>query len=300
MGGAWVAGDDFTWFASALFGAYWLLPLIVETFTSFKKSIMWYVIVVAICCNISKVVTVLMYTVMDSVGDPDEGRIYKIYKIFDWLAFFLGDVALPIEAIEFNLLGKKIYFNLDIVVLTITMILTCVGKTACMVMDAGICWTIEGNYSDAASVISCLYFDLYYFILLAQLAWNAKIASGKKRLIRLFIPVVWTFTGVLFLLQGACLYERDMGNIYSNGLWNMSSVLFPIICIDSAINSHGAMFILASKHNGDMKITSANQSSKHNSFIKKDDKAIEAKRTVEVRRMQTDKLSRANSEQQNS
>ncbi|KAJ3250688.1 hypothetical protein HK103_003273 [Boothiomyces macroporosus] len=265
MGGAWVAGDDYTWLASALFGAYWIVPLIVETLTSFKRTIMWYIIALAICCNICKVVTVLKYTTMDIVGDPDEGRIYKIYKIFDWLTFFLGDIALyyrkrmirPIESIAFTVFGKAISFNLDIVVLVVTMVLTCVGKTACMIMDAGICWTIEG-----------------------QLAWNAKITSGKKRLIRLFIPVVWTFTGVLFLLQGSSLYERDMGNIYSNGLWNMSSVLFPIICIDSAINSHGAMFILASKHNGDLKMTSGHESSR-GSYIKKEEKSVnDTRRTL--------------------
>ncbi|KAJ3308543.1 hypothetical protein HDV04_001167 [Boothiomyces sp. JEL0838] len=230
MGGAWVAGDDYTWLASALFGAYWIVPLIVETLTSFKRTIMWYIIALAICCNICKVVTVLKYTTMDIVGDPDEGRIYKIYKIFDWLTFFLGDIALyyrkrmirPIESIAFTVFGTAISFNLDIVVLVVTMVLTCVGKTACMIMDAGICWTIEGS----------------------------------------------------------SLYERDMGNIYSNGLWNMSSVLFPIICIDSAINSHGAMFILASKHNGDLKMTSGRESSR-GSYIKKEEKsANDTRRTL--------------------
>ncbi|KAJ3251901.1 hypothetical protein HK103_002006 [Boothiomyces macroporosus] len=240
MGGAWVAGDDYTWFASALFGAYWLLPLTVEVITQFKKR--------------------------------------------------------PIEPVNWTVSGFKLSFNLDFVVLFITLALTCIGKSACLVMDAGICWPVECDYSDASSVISCLYFDVYYFYLLGKLATDAKITTGKKRMIRLFIPVVWTCTGVCFLLQGASLYDRGMANIYSNGLWNMSSVLFPIICIDSAINSHGAMFVLANKKNGDMKIASANASSHSSQVSGKLEQ--DSKRTIEVRRVQTDKLSRQTSERQ--
>ncbi|KAI8894371.1 hypothetical protein BC833DRAFT_224079 [Globomyces pollinis-pini] len=248
--GPWTDADTYTWMASAYFATLWMLPLTIEVSAAFRlntKSIISYI---SIIVSILKIIYIIIYNHAELALNPAAGQLYKIYKIFDFIQYVMADIALFYRKQSLcrnelvNILGFP--FSLDHFVLGICVVVTSIGKTACLIFPPLICWPIEGNFVFATGIISSLYFDIYAMFKLYRIIATSNdipLAAG----LRLVAPIIWTLTLIILNFYGSFTYQSGYATFFSNCMWNVASVIYPIICLQTNVSTSAAMLLVEAK-----------------------------------------------------
>ncbi|KAJ3324157.1 hypothetical protein HDV06_000698 [Boothiomyces sp. JEL0866] len=233
--GPWTDADNASWLASVIFGAIFLTNLIVETFLRFKKnSYMWYFVAIACVVNIVKIAILVDYLQIGwlnnnwAAADP----IYKAYSILQFFIYFASDIAFYIR--KHSVVKEKYY--LDEVVLAVCFCLDVASVVPSFLTNAPAnIWDIASNCISAEIWINFLYFDCYYLFRVIQVLLRGNKFTRAE--LTILLPLVWTSSTALMYISGTEMYSANQANFYSNAYWNLASVIYPIVAVQSCVSA---------------------------------------------------------------
>jgi hypothetical protein len=231
----WTEIDDATWAAAAAFCLLYLGSLTIETICRFKRTLMWYVVVVAIPLNVAKMIIVMVYTGLLQKGDPLWRDVFRWYYIVNIFVYLTQHIALYQRK---KVVRPDPYYLDEIVLVTLSIVST-VGNLPCLV-GMNMCWAYSGNILLSTLVVSFLYFDIYYCYKIMVIYQG--VTDVRKRIL-LMLPAYWTITQTFLYGLGTILYSYGASEFYTNWYWNMACLLFPIVAIQSNISTNVNTFV---------------------------------------------------------
>ncbi|KAI8892519.1 hypothetical protein BC833DRAFT_625745 [Globomyces pollinis-pini] len=235
--GAWDTLDDATWRCSALFVFYWLVSLSLETYCRFKLDLMWISVAISIPLNAVKMIIVMIYSEKLLINDID-GAYSTLwwYYIVNIFVYYAQHIAMYQRK---KLIRPESYY-VDELILLILSITTTVGNVLCL-LNVRKCWAESSNTIVAALVISFVYFDIYYCLKVLAVYNNDQVSPRKRLLV--IIPAWWTISNTFVYGYGSIVYAHGMADFYTNALWNLASLLIPIVAIQSNIATNVTNFV---------------------------------------------------------
>jgi hypothetical protein len=111
--------------------------------------------------------------------------------------------------------------------LVLTMLGMAMGNIPCYLDNLDICWTYGSISYGMSMMVMSLYFDFYFVI--KCIIMNRGHIKSTRQYLQFFIPCVLTACPALFYLFGTLMYTYDLGNYFTNTIWNYSALYVSII-----------------------------------------------------------------------
>ncbi|KAJ3310162.1 hypothetical protein HDV04_005356 [Boothiomyces sp. JEL0838] len=237
--GPWKDYDNATWLASVIFGAIFLVNLIFETALRFRPAYLWYFVAIACGVNVIKIFLLVDYLQvgwLNSNWDAADA-IYKAYSILQFFIYFCSNLAFYVR--KSSVVKEKYY--LDEIVLGICFCLDVASVVPSFMTNAPAnIWDIASNCISAEIWINLLYFDCYYLFRVIQVLLRGDKLTRAE--LTILLPLVWTVSTALMYISGTEMYASNEANFYSNAYWNLASVIYPIVSIQSCVSAEIANY----------------------------------------------------------
>ncbi|KAJ3249891.1 hypothetical protein HK103_004299, partial [Boothiomyces macroporosus] len=106
-------------------------------------------------------------------------------------------------------------------------------------------WSINSNIIACEIIINLVYFDGYYlFKVIRTMLRGEKFTRSE---LAIFLPLIWTMSGALMYISGTEMYVGNAANFYSNAYWNLASVIYPILSVQSCVSTEMAKYYESTK-----------------------------------------------------
>lgn len=234
MTDSWNKVDSITWWASGIFGFFLIFPLAFEIYVRYKPNALWRTVIAALVMNILKCILVIKYNEFVYNDNPLQDIFFRIVSASELPVYIFQDIALYTRKTRICPSTTK----MDQYVLGFLVFCGVADTFTCFVIGNLYCWVYSCTVKSIHLLILMLYFDVYYCF---------TVATSSHRNTALYIvllPVVGTFGNALGYIVGNTAYITGYSNVYTNCIWNVTSVLLPLVALQSSISLnlsyHGA------------------------------------------------------------
>ncbi|KAI8892346.1 hypothetical protein BC833DRAFT_611979 [Globomyces pollinis-pini] len=240
--GKWTADDDTTWHCSCVFGFFWIFTIFVETSIRYKFNAFWNVVILATITSLIKNVIVIKYSEMVRWFADDPVKLafgYQLYSSFEIVNIFQHVLkCLGMFQRKQAVIPSKSYA--DHVVLVVTTLISIGASIFCLVAPGVTCWGWSSPTLAIALMITVGYFDFYYVYLVVS-KYDAK--NNQREILQVLMPSIWTALNSTVYAVCSLIYRQGGADFYVNSIWNFTSVLIPLVTIQSCISTNVGAFV---------------------------------------------------------
>ncbi|KAI8893383.1 hypothetical protein BC833DRAFT_608573 [Globomyces pollinis-pini] len=246
MPGSWDANDDLTWRVSAVFAFIWVFSIGFESSIRFKANLFWATVGISLFLIACKLYLTVYYNEL-LISNPASAK--SIYKILEYV-----NIMVYVSK-AFGMYQRKAIISptkyWDIGMLTFVASVSVLASSVCLLGNAGSCWVYSNPIQCVSLFFTIAYFDLYYVYSVMN-KYNQEKSSRNR--LQVLLPVFWTVMHSTFYMFGSMAFNYNFSNFYTNALWNFSSVMIPIVTLESNISTNVSSFVL-SMHDKSVKST---------------------------------------------
>ncbi|KAI8894396.1 hypothetical protein BC833DRAFT_223130 [Globomyces pollinis-pini] len=240
--GVWTNDDNGTWHCSCVFSFFWLITILVETSFRYKRNAMWNIVILATFVSLAKNVIIIRYSEMIRWHSNDPVKLaygYELYKYFEFFQIFQHVLKCIGMFQRKRVVAPSLGFT-DHAVLIFTTLIAVGASLFCLLAPGITCW----GWSSPTLAISLLttvgYFDFYYVYLIVRKFDNK---HNQSTILQVLMPAIWTALNSIIYSICSLMYREGRAGFYSNSIWNFTSVLIPLVTIQSCISTNVGAFI---------------------------------------------------------
>ncbi|KAJ3311586.1 hypothetical protein HDV04_003964, partial [Boothiomyces sp. JEL0838] len=162
---------------------------------------------------------------------------YKAYSILQFFIYFCSNLAFYTRK---KSVVKENYY-IDEIILAVCFCLDVASVIPSFMTNAPAnIWNIASNCISAEIWVNLLYFDCYYLFRVIQVLLRGNKLTRAE--LTILLPLVWTISTALMYISGTEMYSADKATFYSNAYWNLASVIYPIVSVQSCVSAEIANY----------------------------------------------------------
>ncbi|KAI8894106.1 hypothetical protein BC833DRAFT_606091 [Globomyces pollinis-pini] len=235
MSGSWTLDDNLTWKVSAFLGFIWIFNISLESLIRSQVRLFWVAVYVSLMLIAAKNYLVISYNNLLDYNKEGAKMVYKLFEIVNLLVHFATRVGMYQRK---SVICPTQYWDMAMLILVASV--STLACSVCLFGDAGTCWVWSNPIQGVSLVLTIGYFDIYYVLSVLNLYRQRKTTS---QIVQVLFPAFWTIVHSSLYIFGALAFSFAFSNFYTNTLWNFSSVMIPIVTMQSNISANVSTFV---------------------------------------------------------
>ncbi|KAI8892466.1 hypothetical protein BC833DRAFT_625801 [Globomyces pollinis-pini] len=240
--GAWTIDDDTTWHCSCVFAFFWIFTILVETSIRYKFNAFWNVVIISTLLSCTKNILVIKYSELIRwyPGDKDRkayaSEIYRYVEIVNILVYVFK--CLGMFQRKRTVVASDNYT--DYIALAFTTTFSVCASLFCLLAPGNACWAWSSPTRAIGLIVTVGYFDFYYVYLVLS---KYDVKNDQREILQVLMPAIWTALNSLIYTVCSLIYRDGKADFYVNAIWNFTSVLIPLVTIQSCISINIGLYV---------------------------------------------------------
>ncbi|KAI8892465.1 hypothetical protein BC833DRAFT_653673 [Globomyces pollinis-pini] len=240
--GSWTPDDDTTWHCSCVFAFFWIFTILVETCIRYKFNAFWNVVIISTLLSCTKNILVIKYSELirwypgDKIKKAYASEIYRYVEIVNILVHVFKCIGMYQR--KRMLTPSQNYA--DHFVLAFIAIVSVCASLFCLLSPGVACWAWSSPTLAIGLIVTVGYFDFYYVYLVIS---KYDVKNDQREILQVLMPAIWTALNSVIYAVCSLIYRDGKADFYVNAIWNFTSVLIPLVTIQSCISIKIGLYV---------------------------------------------------------